>query len=215
MAVPLIIMAAALFISAGTASWLNGWLFVAVNFFVCLGVTVFVLLDAELLAERMGAAQKTKLWDKILVPLMMLAAPLLMVILAGLDERHGNADYVTGAEASLAFLIMLGGNAFSVWAMKCNRYFSSFVRVQNERGQCVIDAGPYRHVRHPAYLGGIVHYLAAPVLLGSVHAYWASGLYIVAVIARTALEDHTLKKELSGYRDYAQKVRYRLFPFIW
>jgi len=79
----------------------------------------------------------------------------------------------------------------------------------------VISSGPYRFVRHPGYVGGIVANAAGPLALGSVWALIPGTLTSVLVIIRTALEDRTLQEELPGYREYAQQVRYRLLPGVW
>jgi protein-S-isoprenylcysteine O-methyltransferase Ste14 len=83
------------------------------------------------------------------------------------------------------------------------------------RGHTVVDAGPYRAVRHPGYVGWIVSALAAPLLLGSVWALVPAALGSCVMVARTALEDRTLRRELPGYEDYATRVRSRLLPWVW
>lgn len=101
------------------------------------------------------------------------------------------------------------------WAMVVNRFFSSHVRIQADRGHTVVSAGPYRVVRHPGYAGGILAWIAAPVFFSS---YWVtipSVAVITLTIIRTALEDRTLKEELPGYSEYTERVRYRLVPGIW
>jgi len=87
--------------------------------------------------------------------------------------------------------------------------------VQFDRGHTVVSTGPYRFVRHPAYAGMLAFGLATPLLLGSLWALIPGVLLDAAVIARTALEDATLQRELGGYADYAQRVRFRLFPRVW
>jgi protein-S-isoprenylcysteine O-methyltransferase Ste14 len=99
--------------------------------------------------------------------------------------------------------------------MAANAYFSMVVRIQEDRGHAVVTDGPYRFVRHPGYLGSILFALATPLVLGSLWAFVPCGLGAVLFIVRTALEDKTLQKELPGYREYAERVRYRLLPGIW
>ena len=99
--------------------------------------------------------------------------------------------------------------------MSSNRFFSAIVRVQLDRGHTVVSTGPYRYVRHPAYAGMLVYGLATPLLLGSLWALVPAVLLDIAVVARTALVDGTLQRELDGYATYAQKVRFRLFPGVW
>jgi protein-S-isoprenylcysteine O-methyltransferase Ste14 len=89
------------------------------------------------------------------------------------------------------------------------------VRIQEERGQQVIDSGPYAWVRHPMYLGIIVLMLSIPLILGSLWALIPGGLIGALFTVRTALEDRTLQQELPGYPEYARRIRYRLLPWIW
>jgi protein-S-isoprenylcysteine O-methyltransferase Ste14 len=89
------------------------------------------------------------------------------------------------------------------------------VRIQKERGHAVATGGPYRFVRHPSYVGGILFELAAPILLGSWWALIPGMLNAILFVVRTALEDKTLQAELDGYQDYAARVRYRLLPGVW
>jgi len=107
------------------------------------------------------------------------------------------------------------GYALVVWATASNTFFSQIVRIQSERGHMVVTGGPYHHLRHPAYLGAILYELAVPVLLASWWALTASGINVVLLLLRTALEDRTLQAELAGYRDYARQVHHRLLPGVW
>jgi protein-S-isoprenylcysteine O-methyltransferase Ste14 len=105
--------------------------------------------------------------------------------------------------------------SFILWAMWTNRFFSSHVRIQTDRGHYVVTDGPYRFVRHPGYAGAIVWVPATALLLGSLYALIPAAITIVLIIIRTYLEDVTLQKELPGYADYARKTRFRLVPRIW
>jgi len=96
-----------------------------------------------------------------------------------------------------------------------NAFFSTVVRVQSDRGHNVCSDGPYRFVRHPGYVGGIVQWLGVPLLLGSRWALLPGVLAAVLLVVRTALEDRTQRTALEGYADYAARVRYRLAPGIW
>ncbi|MGB8982755.1 MAG: isoprenylcysteine carboxylmethyltransferase family protein, partial [Anaerolineales bacterium] len=89
------------------------------------------------------------------------------------------------------------------------------VRIQHERGHQVVSTGPYRFVRHPGYAGALWGYLAIPLLLDSAWAFLPAILLNGALVLRTALEDKTLQAELPGYKEFARKTRYRLFPGIW
>jgi protein-S-isoprenylcysteine O-methyltransferase Ste14 len=103
----------------------------------------------------------------------------------------------------------------TLWAIWINRFFSSVVRIQKERGQEVIQDGPYRFVRHPGYVGGILLALGNALVLGSLWALIPAGIMSLLLVIRTYLEDITLQRELPGYTDYTRKVKYRLLPWIW
>ena len=99
--------------------------------------------------------------------------------------------------------------------MAYNKFFSSTVRIQNDRQHQVASGGPYRYVRHPGYAGGIIAMLAVPLALGSWFALIPGVFVATGYVVRTALEDRVLLEELGGYKDYAEKVRCHLLPVIW
>jgi protein-S-isoprenylcysteine O-methyltransferase Ste14 len=101
------------------------------------------------------------------------------------------------------------------WVAINNAYLSAVVRIQDDRGQQVVTTGPYRYVRHPMYAADLFFFWGIPLLLGSWWALVPSLLIVVVMIIRTALEDKTLQAELPGYKEYAEKVRYRLVPGVW
>jgi protein-S-isoprenylcysteine O-methyltransferase Ste14 len=115
----------------------------------------------------------------------------------------------------LALVIILAGNVLASYALLVNRFFSFIVRIQTERGHQVVSSGPYRWMRHPVYAGALLIYLATPVFLDSRWAFPPAAFLLVVLAVRTALEDSVLKDELSGYREYAGQVRYRLLPGAW
>ena len=126
----------------------------------------------------------------------------------------GPAIFLFASQVSALFLCALS-YALVVWATASNAFFSQIVRIQSEHGHAVAAGGPYRYVRHPAYVGAILYEIAVSVLLASWWALLAGGLNAILLIIRTALEDRTLLGELTGYVDYARKVHYRLIPGIW
>jgi len=101
------------------------------------------------------------------------------------------------------------------WAMIVNPHFEPTVRIQKDRGHKVITSGPYNIVRHPGYLAGILFILSIPLMIGSVFTFIPAGIYVFLVTVRTWLEDKTLQEELDGYSEYAERIKYRLFPGIW
>jgi protein-S-isoprenylcysteine O-methyltransferase Ste14 len=101
------------------------------------------------------------------------------------------------------------------WTASVNTFLSRTVRIQDDRGQHVIDTGPYSWVRHPMYLGVIVLMISISLLLGSLWALIPGAMIGILFTVRAALEDRTLQQELPGYPEYASRVRCRLFPGIW
>jgi len=198
--------------------WWEAWAFAIILF---LGFVISRVLAArkhpDIIAERANSLQNkdAKSWDKTLAPLMALGG-LVVPLLAGLDKRFNWTPDPFGLSIKIAAIaVMVLAYAFSSWAMIENAYFSGIVRIQTDRGQTVCDTGPYRWVRHPGYVGAVWSYLAMPFLLDSVWAFIPVGMLLLVSVFRTKLEDQTLRAELPGYRVYAAKVKYRLFPGLW
>lgn len=169
------------------------------------------------MAERQNTdnIQSAKAWDKVLAPLMALSVGHILVIVAGLDHRYGWSPEFPLWLIVLGLILISLGYAFATWALAENRFFSSMVRIQTDRGHVVCDSGPYRLVRHPGYAGNIPPLLGIVLALGSVWALIPAVVALSITVVRTALEDRTLQEELPGYRDYAQRVRYRLIPGVY
>jgi protein-S-isoprenylcysteine O-methyltransferase Ste14 len=170
-----------------------------------------------LMAERqnMEKAQNAKAWDKVLAPLMALSVSFPLVIVAGLDHRFGWSPAFPLWLIVPGFILIAFGYAFAAWALAENRFFSSVVRIQVDRGHEVCDTGPYRFVRHPGYAGNLLALPGIVLALSSVWTLIPAAVALIIAVIRTALEDRTLQEELPGYRDYAQRVRYRLIPGIY
>ncbi len=170
-----------------------------------------------LLAERHDTEKykDAKAWDKVLAPLMALSVSFPLPIVAGLDHRFGWSPAFPLWLIVLGFILTSLGYAFATWALAENRFFSTVVRIQTDRGHAVCDSGPYRLVRHPGYAGNIPPLLGIVLALGSVWALIPAVVTLIIMVVRTALEDRTLQEELPGYRDYARRVRYRLIPAIY
>ncbi len=209
-------MGVALFWSAGGLDWWQAWAALAVMTVWTAATAIIVLhYRPELLAERLARRKGDRSWDAAIVALLGLVT-LVRYILAGLDQRYGWTDGLpVAAQLSALALCVVGNDVVFVWAAATNAYFSRIARIQSERGHEVVTRGPYRLVRHPAYAGTILYELAVPVLLASWPALLASILSTALLILRTAFEDRMLHAELPGYREYAQRVRYRLFPGLW
>jgi protein-S-isoprenylcysteine O-methyltransferase Ste14 len=115
----------------------------------------------------------------------------------------------------LSLSLFVAGYVLGAYALIENRFFSGKVRIQTERNQQVVSSGPYRWMRHPGYAGALLAYFVTPLLLDSNWAFLPAVFLAICLVVRTHLEDRTLQAELPGYREYAQRVRYRLLPGIW
>lgn len=197
--------------------WWEGWAFGV------LGLGSFVVsryLAAQkspgILAERSKFMQhgNAQNWDRKILSLAGVLG-ILIAVIAGLDKlRAWTAPFNLWWRIAGLVLIILG-YVFSSYALIENRFFSGMVRLQSERGHFVIYTGPYRWVRHPGYAGGLLAYLATPLLLNSIWLLIPILLIVALYVLRTSLEDRFLQENLEGYREYAKKVKYRLFPGIW
>jgi protein-S-isoprenylcysteine O-methyltransferase Ste14 len=207
----LILAAVALFASAGTVAILGFWLYLSI--FAAIILASLLALDPGLLRERMRpGGTRPPLGLRLLTIVLFVHW-----IVAGLDRgRFHWSDSVPVWLQALGLIAVAAGYALCFWAMAVNRFFSSVVRIQTDRGQYVITSGPYAYVRHPGYLAGIMIMVASGPALGS---WIAAGLLVVAslpfLLHRAVTEDRVLIAELPGYRRYARRVRWRLLPGIW
>jgi protein-S-isoprenylcysteine O-methyltransferase Ste14 len=204
-------------IISGDWGWWEGWAYAVTSILAfVLSRAIVARVHPDLIAERARFmdAKDTKPWDKILAPMLGLGSIFILVV-AGLDKYYGWASPFSTTINIIALLGVVLGYAFSSWALVENRFFAGTVRIQTERGHHVVSTGPYRLVRHPGYAGGLLGFLLIPLLLDSLWAFVPAALLMVVMIIRTALEDQTLQAELPGYKEFAQKTKYRLIPGIW
>jgi protein-S-isoprenylcysteine O-methyltransferase Ste14 len=200
-----------LFASAGTFAIPAFWVYLAIMGAVF--VASLTMLDAELLQERMRpGGQPPPLGLKIFTIVLFVH-----FIIAGLDRgRLHLSDTVPPWLQAIALVVLAATYVLVLWAMRVNRFFSSVVRIQSDRGQFVVTTGPYAVIRHPGYLAGILVIIASGIALGS---WLAAALLIVTslpiLLHRAITEDRVLLAQLPGYRDYAARVRWRLIPGLW
>ena len=211
--VQFLVLAAILFISSGRLNWVWAWVYLGVGVGI-LAINVLVM-PPELIAERGRTDRKDiKGWDRVLTTLSILPT-LGTPIVAGLDERFGWSPPLAMAIQVVALILFALAQGLFTWGMVSNKFFSTAVRIHRDRDHTVASGGPYRYVRHPGYVGYITASFATALALGSWWALIPAGLTLCLLVVRTALEDQTLQDELDGYRDYAQRVRYRLLPGVW
>jgi len=204
-----------LLLAGGRLTYWQAWIYIGINVFF-IGLTNWLLRDnPSLMQERIFPGRGVKAWDRVYAAVY---TPLcfLSLVIAGLDAGR---NHWTGRLPLFFYLAVViaycVGQSLMLWAKRANRFFSSVVRIQVDRGQTVCCNGPYRYCRHPGYLGGLTFGLTAPLLLGSIVALIPAALAALMLVVRTALEDKTLLAELEGYRPYANTVRSRLLPHIW
>lgn len=207
-----------LFICSGDPGWWQAWLYSLLIMAVGIGGRLWAeRRNPGLLAERQNteSMHNSKAWDKVLAPLMALSVSFPLVIVAGLDHRYDwSADYPLWLIV-MGFILIVFGYAFAAWAVAENRFFSTVVRIQTDRGHVVCDSGPYRFVRHPGYAGNMLALFGIALALGSTWTLLPAAVAVIIALARTELEDRTLRDELPGYREYAQRVRYRWIPGVY
>jgi len=212
--VPVILIAVTFWL-AGRIDYWQGWVYNGLNSIILALTFVTLSGKKDLIEERLKPGPGMKVWDKIY---FILSSPtyFLAIIIASLDAgRYNWQPPVPVSVTILAVFIFVVGHLIVLWAKWTNRFFATVVRIQSDRGQTVCKDGPYRFVRHPGYVGGIMVGMATPLVLGS---FWALVPAIggpVLLIVRTYLEDKTLKEELPGYLEYTREVRFRLVPKIW
>jgi protein-S-isoprenylcysteine O-methyltransferase Ste14 len=177
------------------------------------GTLVDYLKSPDLLKERFKPATPGRIrWTTSRAFPMV---SLLLWIIAGLDQRFHWSDIVPLAGVVAGLVIFAIGWGVAVWSASVNPFFSPAVRIQEERGQRVISAGPYTIVRHPGYAGILLSVVASGLALNSLLAIIPALIYLAVTVRVTAIEDRMLQDELAGYADYAAKVRYRLIPGFW
>ncbi len=200
-----------IFLPAGTFSFFNGWLFMGILFIpMFLAGIVMMTKNPKLLESRLDAKEEQKEQSLVvkLSGLMFLAG----FIVAGLGFRFNWYTLPKSVVIGAAVLFLV---AYSLYAevLRENTYLSRTIEVQEN--QKVIDTGLYGIVRHPMYSVTLLLFLSMPLVLGSIYSFLIFLVYPFIIAKRIRNEEEFLEKELDGYREYKQKVKYRLIPFIW
>lgn len=203
---------AILFLPVGRIDWIEAWAYLGLLAAYSVLVGWWLLKHNPALAEKRASSRlPTRKWDAIIL-LVLVVCMLAQLVVAGLEERSAPSRMPL-------FLKIIGFVCCSITfivnflVMKENSFLARIVEIQ--KNQKVVDTGPYAVVRHPMYAGFLPLFIGTGLLLGSQTAILLGIICCIALITRTWLEDNTLQKELTGYKEYAKKVRYRLFPGVW
>lgn len=206
-----ILLGLLLFVPAGTLSWPNGWLFMFLLFVPMFIAGILMYLKAPNLLRSRLKAKETQDEQKSVISLsavMFIAS----FVLSGLNYRFGwlqmpKSLVIIGSVIFVMSYVMFGE------VLRENEYLSRTIEVQE--GQHVVDTGLYGIVRHPMYSATIFLFLSMPIVLGSVISFFIMLFYIPLIVKRIRNEEVVLEKDLIGYSEYKDKVKYRLVPFIW
>jgi protein-S-isoprenylcysteine O-methyltransferase Ste14 len=205
------VIAAILFAVAGRWDLPMMWAYVGV--LGALMVTAMALIDPGLLKERLrSGARKESRWGLIGIKLVGWAH--LITAAVDVGRLHWTDSVPVGLQ--VAGLVGFGaGYGLTLWAMIVNRFFSSVIRHQEDRGHYVITTGPYGHVRHPGYTGIIFGILCGGLAIGSWLSLAPAAIFVLLILRRTVVEDRFLHEQLDGYASYAGRVPSRLIPGLW
>ena len=200
-----------IFFPAGTISYVNGWIFMGILFVpMFFAGLVMIAKNPNLLRSRLNAKEKQK--DQSLVVKLSGLMFLLGFIVAGFNYRFG--WYVLSLRSSIiAAIVFLLAYLLYAEVLRENAYLSRTIEVQEN--QKVIDTGLYGVVRHPMYSATILLFLSMPMVLGSIYSFIIFLAYPIIIAMRIKGEEEFLEKELEGYKEYKNKVKYRMIPFIW
>ncbi|NLA12095.1 MAG: isoprenylcysteine carboxylmethyltransferase family protein [Firmicutes bacterium] len=212
----LFISGCSFFIAAGRLDLPRGWLYYLLAAALSLGGNLLLVYRSpELLNERGRPGENTKSLDKVLLLLLFGTNLIALPLVAGLDSGRFHWSALPEFYSCAGALLQVSASLIVLWAALENPFFEGTVRLQKERRQYAVSGGPYAYIRHPGYLGMSLNTLPLPFIVGSQAALLPAILAIALIVIRTAFEDRLLLRHLPGYRDYARKVRYRLFPPIW
>lgn len=200
-----------IFLPAGTLNYFNGWLLCGILFIpMFIAGIIMMIKSPELLKRRLNA--KEKIGEQKIVILLSLLMFICGYVLAGLDFRFGWIKLPNFVSIIGCILFII---AYLLYAevLRENAYLSRTIEVSEN--QKVIDTGLYSIVRHPMYMATVILFLSMPLVLGSIISFIVFLIYPFIIIKRLKNEEEFLEKELKGYKEYKEKVKYRLIPFIW
>jgi protein-S-isoprenylcysteine O-methyltransferase Ste14 len=206
-----------LFLGAGRLDWWPAWAYMGSIILLLIGELAWIkFVDpgfTEVVNYRGRTPDKIKDWDKTWYRLG-LPLPFLMLIVGAVDAGRFGWSSMPFTVQVIGFFMVLVSYIVPVWAL-AQKVPSLTMRIGIIKGQKICSTGPYKYIRHPMYAGIIVGCIGTPLLLGSWFAFIPAMLYSGLMIVRTILEDRDLQKELSDYRKYVKKVRFKLVPGVW
>jgi len=206
-----------LFRSAGNWRWPQGWAFLAIFAAGTFLFTTWLLRrDPALLRARLAPLiqRGQPRWDRIFL-LAVVPVWCGWLVLMAYDAQRWRTSHVPVAVNAVGGLLVMAGFAATMLVFRENSFAAPVVRVQRERGQHVIDTGPYAIVRHPMYASATLYLVGMPLLLGSWLGLLVVPLLIVGIAPRAVFEERLLRRDLPGYAEYMTRVRYRLVPGVW
>ena len=204
-----------LLIVSGRPTWPMAWAYIFIGSFFLLYCHFFILRkDKPFLEERKYIRDDAETWDKVVDSLLDWLT-IAMVFVASLDMRFGWTPEFPLWLSSGAAVLSFAAICVILWGTAVNRYWAALVRIQDDRGHQVITDGPFAYVRHPGNLASNVFNLCAPLILSSLWAFIPAICIVVTFIVRVIREDNFLRENLKGYEEYAQKVKYRLVPYVF
>lgn len=208
----LVIQLFLVFIAAGTFKLVWVFAFIACSFLIL--IINFIVVPLDVIKERGSKKKNVKKWDKIISGIN--AAPSLgLYIVSGLDLRFKWTGSISVWIHVVGLILLFSSSMLFTWSMVSNSFFSTMVRIQDDRNHTVASEGPYKYVRHPGYVAFILMSISTPLIFGSLYALICSLMTLILMIIRTNLEDKTLQKELDGYEAYTLQVKYKLIPYLW
>ena len=207
----LIVVGLLIFVPAGTIDFPNGWLFIGLLFIpmLIMGIILFVK-DPALLQKRLNAKENES--EQKLVVLLSGLMFISAFVLAGLNYRF-NLTKLPSIIVTISSIIFLLAYVMYIEVLRENEYLSRTIEV--DENQKVIDKGLYGIVRHPMYTSTIFLFLSMPLILGSIYSFVILLIYPILIAFRIRNEEKVLEHELDGYREYKNKVNYKIFPLIW
>ena len=207
----IILLGILLFLPAGSFSYWNGWLFMGLLFIpMFIAGVIMMIFDPNLLRSRLSAKEKES-EQKTVVALSGIMF-ILGFVIAGLNYRFSWFE-MPKTVVIIASVVFILSYIMYAEVLRENAFLSRTIEVQ--KNQKVIDTGLYRLVRHPMYLATVFLFLAIPLILGSIISFVIFLAYPFIISKRIKNEEEVLEKDLKGYKEYKNKVKYRLFPFIW